>query len=59
VRKIILSWVLILLFFSVLYPKNDQLRPMTVDDSLNMVRLGNVQMSPDGEWVFFSKSELD
>jgi dipeptidyl aminopeptidase/acylaminoacyl peptidase len=32
---------------------------MTVDDSLNVVRLGNVQMSPDGEWVFFSKSELD
>ena len=32
---------------------------MTVDDALNMVRLGNVQMSPDGKWVFFSKSELD
>jgi len=32
---------------------------MTVDDMLNMVRLGNVQMSPDGEWVFYSKSELD
>jgi len=32
---------------------------MTVDDALNMLRLGNVQMSPDGKWVFFSKSELD
>jgi len=32
---------------------------MTVDDALNMVSLRNVQMSPDGKWVFFSKSELD
>jgi dipeptidyl aminopeptidase/acylaminoacyl peptidase len=34
-------------------------RPMTVDDALNMVRLQNVTMSPDGAWVFFSQSELD
>ncbi len=34
-------------------------RPMTVDDALNMVRLQNVRMSPGGEWIFFSKSELD
>lgn len=58
-KKIILNWVLFFLFFGVLYSQDNQLRPMTVDDSLNMVRLGNVQMSPDGEWVFFSKSELD
>jgi dipeptidyl aminopeptidase/acylaminoacyl peptidase len=32
---------------------------MTIDDSLNMVRLDDVQMSPDGKLVFFSKSELD
>ena len=32
---------------------------MTVDDALNRVRIGDVQMSPDGRWVFFSKSELD
>jgi dipeptidyl aminopeptidase/acylaminoacyl peptidase len=34
-------------------------RAMTVDDALNMVRVGDVLISPDGEWVFFSKSELD
>ncbi len=34
-------------------------RPMTVDDSLNMVRVGDALISPDGQWVFFSKSELD
>jgi len=32
---------------------------MTVDDQLNMVGVGNVLMSPGGEWVFYSKSELD
>jgi dipeptidyl aminopeptidase/acylaminoacyl peptidase len=34
-------------------------RPMTVDDALDMVRVGDALISPDGEWVFFSKSELD
>lgn len=32
---------------------------MTVDDMLAMIPLGDVRMSPDGERVFFSKSELD
>jgi len=34
-------------------------RPMTVDDALDMVSVGGALMSPDGEWVLFSKSELD
>ncbi len=34
-------------------------RPMTTDDALNMVQLGDALISPDGEWVFFSKSELN
>ncbi|RLE05671.1 MAG: hypothetical protein DRJ06_08740, partial [Candidatus Aminicenantes bacterium] len=34
-------------------------RPMTVDDALNMTRVGNALISPDGKWVFFSKSELN
>ncbi|MFC1791118.1 S9 family peptidase [Gemmatimonadota bacterium] len=36
-----------------------ELRPMTTDDGLDMVRVGNALMSPDGEWVFYSKSELE
>ena len=31
---------------------------MTVDDALNMVRIGNVMMSPDGENVFYSHYTL-
>jgi len=34
-------------------------RPMTVDDALNMVRVGNPLISPDGKWVLFSQSELN
>ena len=32
---------------------------MTTDDVLDMVRVDDALMSPDGEWVLFSKSELD
>ena len=28
-------------------------RPMTVDDALDMVRVGDALISPDGEWVLF------
>ena len=34
-------------------------RPMSVDDALRLKRLGNVLLSPDGERVFYSVSELD
>ncbi|MDJ0836332.1 MAG: S9 family peptidase [Acidobacteriota bacterium] len=34
-------------------------RPMTIDDGLKMVNVSDVLISPDGSWVFFSKSELD
>jgi len=33
-------------------------RPMTVDDALNMIRVGDVLLSPDGKKVFYSKREL-
>ena len=34
-------------------------RPMTVDDSLDMDSVGGALMSPGGEWVMFSKNQLD
>lgn len=34
-------------------------RPMTTDDALDLVGVGGAQISPDGRWVLFSKSELD
>ncbi len=58
-KKIILSGVLFLFCLTIFYSQETNLRPMTVDDALNMVRLGDVRMSPDGKRIFFSKSELD
>ena len=33
-------------------------RPMTVDDALNLVDVGDALMSPDGNHVFYSRTEL-
>jgi len=51
----------LLIFSSVVFitAQEKERRPMTTDDALNMVRVGQSVMSPDGKWVFFSKSELD
>ncbi len=58
-KKIIFISVLFLFCLNALWSQEVSRRPMTVDDAMNMVRIGNVQMSPDGKWVFFSKSEPD
>jgi len=34
-------------------------RPMTTDDALDMVSVSPQAMSPDGEWVLYSKRKLD
>ncbi|MFB3110630.1 MAG: prolyl oligopeptidase family serine peptidase [Gemmatimonadales bacterium] len=34
-------------------------RAMTTDDGLEMVSVGNALMSPDGQWVLYSRSELN
>ncbi len=34
-------------------------RPMTIDDALSMVTVGNVLLSPDGEQVLYSLTRLD
>jgi len=40
-------------------PASAQPRPMTTDDGLNMVQVGSALMTPDGQSVFYRKSELD
>ena len=39
--------------------EEDAPRPMTTDDMLDMVSVSPQAMSPDGEWVLFSKRKLD
>ncbi len=58
-RKILLGLIPSLLVTTSLFAQGALRRPMTVDDSLDMVRIENVLMSPDGRWVFYSASELD
>ncbi len=48
-----------LFFAASLFAQGSLRRPMSVDDAMNMIRIADVLMSPDGEWVFFSESELD
>jgi len=43
----------------VLHAQETKRRPMTVDDSLNIVGAGGALLSPDGSFVFYSLSELD
>ncbi|MEE8378717.1 MAG: hypothetical protein V3R45_10110, partial [Candidatus Aminicenantaceae bacterium] len=58
--KKFLTVVLFTLFIvSPFWAQNTERRPMTTDDALNMASIGSVLLSPDGQWVFYSKSELD
>ncbi|MFQ5771558.1 MAG: hypothetical protein ACE5HX_13550, partial [bacterium] len=58
-KKILLSGILILFILTVVSAQEKARRPMTTDDGLDMVRVGNALMSPDGKWVFYSQSKLD
>src|SRR5215813_4206915 len=33
--------------------------PVTVDDLLSVVGVSNPEISPDGKWILYSRSELD
>ncbi len=50
---------LLALFAGTLAAQEISRRPMTADDMLEMVRVDEAVMSPDGEWVLYRKSELD
>ncbi|MCU0288932.1 MAG: hypothetical protein MUF15_21370, partial [Acidobacteria bacterium] len=57
--KVIPLFCILFLIVSLLSAGDAQRRPMTVDDALNIVNLSDVAISPNGQWVFFAKSELD
>jgi dipeptidyl aminopeptidase/acylaminoacyl peptidase len=56
-KRIIVAIIATALTVSSLLALDIVRRPMTVDDAINMIRVENVLMSPDGKRVFFSKSE--
>ena len=55
----LLSAALLVSIAMPLTAQDTERRAMTTDDGLNMVRVSGALMSPDGEWVFYAKSELD
>ncbi len=59
IKRIASMFALTALMFVTVFAQDSAKRPATADDQLNMVRVGGALMSPDGEWVFYSKSELD
>ena len=56
-KSVLLSAVLILLAAAPTLAQ--ERRAMTTDDGLEMVSVGNALMSPDGQWVLYSRSELN
>jgi len=58
-KKSLFAFFLLAFFFAGLGAQEAKLRPMTIDDGLNMVVIGDALLSPDGKWILFSKSELD
>jgi len=58
-KKITITLLLTICIAIFLQAEEKTRRPMTVDDALNMVDVGDALISPDGQWAFFSKSELD
>jgi len=59
VRKTLVIASLVVFTTSVAVAQEQERRPMTTDDGLNMVSVGGALLSPDGEWVLYSKSELN
>jgi dipeptidyl aminopeptidase/acylaminoacyl peptidase len=58
-RRSCLLNALLIFFAAALQAQDSVPRPVTTDDGLDMVRVGDALMSPDGQWVFFSESRLD
>ncbi len=58
-KKFLTFLLFTILIVSSFWAEEKERRPMTTDDSLNMASVGSAILSPDGQWVFFSKSELD
>ncbi|UCC73776.1 MAG: S9 family peptidase [Gemmatimonadota bacterium] len=58
-RSVALLSVLILGLAAAESARAQQARPFTVEDLIAMDRIGEQQLSPDGDWVAFTVSELD
>ena len=58
-EKVMRNLTLLIAFVLAVPVAGQEQRAMTTDDGLDMVRVGDAMISPDGSWVLFSKSELN
>ena len=58
-EKVMRKLTLLIAFVLSVPVAGQEQRAMTTDDGLDMVRVGDAMISPDGSWVLFSKSELN
>ena len=58
-RRVFYILPVILFIWVTLLATVTEKRPMTVDDNLNLKRVSNPLISPDGKWVIFSMAKLD
>ena len=58
-EKVMRKLTLLIAFVLAVPIAGQEQRAMTTDDGLDMVRVGDAMISPDGSWVLFSKSELN
>ena len=58
-EKVMRKLTLLIAFVLAVPVAGQEQRAMTTDDGLDMVRVGDAMISPDGSWVLFSKSELN
>jgi len=59
IKRVLSISILCLLLCVAVWPQQAQQRAMTVDDTLNMIGVSNAEISPDGRWIIFSRSELN
>ena len=61
IRATLLSLLLAILPFGALVAADDDAtpRPMTVDDAIDMVQVGQPLMAPDGSWLLYQETKLD
>ena len=58
-EKVMRKLTLLIAFVLAVPVAGQEQRAMTTDDGLDLVRVGDAMISPDGSWVLFSKSELN
>jgi dipeptidyl aminopeptidase/acylaminoacyl peptidase len=58
-KRLVSTVLVVALTYAVAPSAQAPKRAMTVDDVLNLINVSNPEISPDGKWIVFSRSELN